>query len=809
MKSISLVFLFLLGTFLSFGQENPDPTLKRKKIATNRFDGNIKIDGLLDDLAWQNAPIARDFIERQPSAGNPQPKEHATSAKILYDDTGIYFGIEIKHPEPSKIAREMTERDQIGEDDLIGITLNGYNDFQQSLLFIVMASGIQADAKIINNRNDDYTWNAVWLSEVKITEEGWNVEMKIPFSELRFPKTDVQTWGINILNNLRINQAQYTWSPIDNKKGSFMYYDGELSGIENVDPPIRLSFLPYFSSYLNNYDGETSLHVNGGMDLKYGINEAFTLDLTLIPDFGQANFDDAVLNLGPFEQQYEENRSFFTEGTELFGKGDLFYSRRVGGAPSGSFRLEEGEKTISNTEKVNLFNAIKLSGRTKKGLGIGLFNGVTEKLTASIENEVTGSKREVVLEPWSNYNVLVLDQRFGESSSVALVNTNVTREGSFRDANVTALLADISNKKNTHNVFANYKQSIVNADKYYYGSEIGLGAGKTSGAHRYSFDALLRTKDYNIDDLGYTGGNNYVNYHGYYGYRYLQPKGNINSLNYNLNVNISYRLEPYQYRLFDIHQQLTLTNKKFQNYGLGLLVTPFGGKDMYEPRVFGRHLNVPAMVNPWIIYNSDERKKFSGGGYTEVYVYDQSGRIRYVSDVNFRYRFSDRFSLGYGFEYDIHMHDVGFVEKTPSEIVMGRRDVKTFVNSLNSRYTFNDKMSLNLDFRHYLSSVDYNQLYHLREDGDLSEIARLPTSNGTYNFWNVDLRYSWWFAPGSQLTLLFRNASSSYQDQELRSIRSNFKYLFDQPMLNTLSLKLTYYLDYNRAKQLLKKKTEL
>lgn len=99
-----------------------------------------------------------------------------------------------------------------------------------------------------------------------------------------------------------------------------MFYDGILQGIENIDPPARLSFLPYFSTYLNNHDGKTTANVNGGMDVKYGINDAFTLDMTLIPDFGQANFDNAVLNLGPFEQQYEENRSFLLKELSFLTK---------------------------------------------------------------------------------------------------------------------------------------------------------------------------------------------------------------------------------------------------------------------------------------------------------------------------------------------------------------------------------------------------------------------------------------------------------------------------------------------------------
>src|SRR5690606_38702168 len=338
----------------------------------------------------------------------------------LYDDTGIYFGAMLYDTNPAKIAKELTERDNIENDDIFGVTLNGYNDHQQSLEFLLTPAGVQADAKLTTDFGEDFSWNAVWFSAVKITENGWVVEMKIPYSELRFPKKDVQEWGINMLRLVNRTSTMYDWNFVDNKKGSYMLYDGVLAGIENINPPTRLSFLPYFSTYLNNYDGKTTANVNGGMDLKYGINDAFTLDLTLIPDFGQTSFDASVLNLSPFEVQFDEQRPFFTEGTELFSKGDLFYSRRIGGNPTRSPVLNDTEEIVENPEKVKLFNAVKISGRTNKGLGVGFFNALTEKTSAVIRNNDTGETRREVTAPWANYNVFVLDQRFRGNSSVSL-----------------------------------------------------------------------------------------------------------------------------------------------------------------------------------------------------------------------------------------------------------------------------------------------------------------------------------------------------------------------------------------------------
>src|SRR5690606_18508581 len=275
---------------------------------------------------------------------------------------------------------------------------------------------------------------------------------------------------------------------------------------------------------------------NGGMDLKYGINDAFTLDMVLIPDFGQSKFDAEVLNLSAFEVQHEENRPFFTEGTELFTKGDLFYSRRVGGYPSGNVSLAENEEIADFPATVDLINAFKISGRTDGNLGIGVFNAITERTFAEIENVETQETRMELVAPLANYNILVLDQRFGDNSSVSFVNTNVMREGSYRDANAAGLYMDLTNKKNTLNYFANAEGSWVTGDSKKFGAEGRAGIAKISGKHRVSGEINFRTKEYDINDLGYSGETNFINYYGYYGYRYLQPKGFLNNLYLNFNL---------------------------------------------------------------------------------------------------------------------------------------------------------------------------------------------------------------------------------------------------------------------------------
>lgn len=800
MKIFILIFLLLSNLF--FSQKKEQDSISRKKIHAKKVDVVPKIDGKLDDFVWNNAQIANNFVERNPNNGTPEPANLKTEVRILYDDVGIFIAAKMYDSEPNKIAKELVERDNVGNDDLFGIVINGYNDKQQGLEFIVMPTGVQFDAKLTTDNGEDGSWNAVWESAAQIDEDGWSVEMRIPYSELRFPKKEVQTWGINLFRRVQRIKTFYDWNLVDNTKGSSLLYDGILEGIENINPPIRLSFLPYFSTYVNSYDGENTQSINGGMDVKYGINDAFTLDTTLIPDFGQANIDRSVLNLSPFEQQFQEQRSFFTEGTELFNKGNLFYSRRVGGNPSRYPDVNEDEIVDIYPTEVKLINATKLSGRTNSGLGIGIFNGLTERTRATIKNEKTGETREEIVESLANYNVLVLDQRFRENSSLAFVNTSTLREGNFRDANVSALLLDLTNKANTYNFYGNVKGSWVKDGETHLGTEISAGFGKISGKHRFSFNTEASTKDYDIDDLGYTGGTNYLSLNGYYGFRLLQPTKKLNNLDINVNLSHKRRLEEDLYGRLELNTNISMTDKEFRNFGGGTEISFTKENDFYEPRVFGRYLKLPGYFDIWAWYNSDSRKKLRYNFSVDYYAYDEKGRNTVNIDPYVSYRFSDHLSASWSSNIRNSNNDTGFAGRNNTDIFIGRRRVNSVDNNISTQYTINDKMGMSFSFRHYYSEVNYKQFYTLNTDGTLTNALDFNRKNDTFNSWNVDLRYSWWFAPGSQLTLLFRNATQNYLSYSRINFKNNFQQLFNEPMANNLSLKITYFLDYNKIKRL-------
>lgn len=803
------IYLFILSLFFfsySYSQ------LSKKSVHALRINESPTIDGVLDEKFWKNADTAKDFVMYEPGNGESEPTNRRTIVKVAYDDQAIYFGVELFDDNPGEIPMQFGIRDQIGQVDYFQVNINPYNDGQNDTEFIVMSTGAQADAKAGNSfgggrRGKDLSWSAVWYSEVSITDNGWFVEMKIPYAALRFSNSEVQTWGINFFRKLYNHNEQYSWNYIDKTKGKYTQYAGLLEGIENIQPPIRLDFSPYAFVSQTYYDGDAEFDFSAGMDLKYGINESFTLDVTLIPDFGQTAFDDLVLNLSPFEQQYAEKRSFFTEGTELFSKGRLFYSRRVGNTPIGFEDIEENlmtnEEIIENPSKVNMLNAIKLSGRTKGGLGIGIFNAITEKTSAKIRNLDSGEIKKIVSEPFANYSVLVLDQEFNKNSSVSLINTNVLRSGGARDANVTGLLFDISDKGNKYNVYGNLKVSnIFENGQNIMGYAGQLRLAKTYGNYQYSIGHWRSDDKYDINDLGFQRRNNYVNYNARISYRIFEPTKYFDNYRISLEGTFRYQNNPNEYAGNEFEFDAFFITKNRFAFGADIETNLGKQSDFYEPRVDGRFFKQNGIFVTSAWFSTDYRKKFAIDVRSTYALRYNDISDYYAIDISPRYRFSDKFEIIYAFDFSKLNNELGWVnDLEDSSIIFGNRDVKTVINTLSGKLSFNTKSSLTLSFRHYWSPVKYDDNYFvLNNQGTLDNSIYSDNHNINYNIWNLDLSYSWEFAPGSQLVALYRNSIFNEDIQSHLSFGENLNNLFKVPATSNFSLKFIYYLDYNKLK---------
>lgn len=798
-----LLFCFLSLSVFGYSQ---------KKILQTKFTSEkIEIDGKLDEAIWQSVPIATDFIMFDPDNGKKIPENKKTEIRVLYDNDAIYIGAVMYDENPEKILKEITQRDSFGTSDLFGVFINGFNDGQQDFQFFVNAADGQADCITTDTNGEDYSWDAVWKSKAVITDKGWVVEMRIPYAALRFSGENKQTWGLNFFREIKRDRQKYTWNFIDSKLGTFTQQTGILEGIENIKPPTRLFLLPYSSFYVNaNNRQKTNGTLKGGLDIKYGINDAFTLDMILVPDFGQTKYDDQILNLGPFEQQFNENRPFFTEGTDLFSKGNLVYSRRIGGIPTNYPETESNEEIIDNPANINLINALKISGRTKNGLGIGILNAVTEKTAAIIRNNDTQQVRKEIVEPLANYSVLVLDQRFRKNSSISFVNTNVTRNGSFRDGNVSALVWDLNTKKNTYSLSGDFKYSYINAIDDKKGINSQLNFSETSGKFRYGIGADITTKDFDNNDLGINFETNYYSIYGNTSYRILNPSKYFNSFNARLNAYSQFQKETGKIQTGNINFQINSNTKKNNYFGMGIDANPIETYDYYESRTADRYVIIPAKISGFIYISSNYNKSFAFDFNPSYAVYNETGRNSYGFSVGPRYRFNDKLSMNYNFNFFRQNNNKGFIdsidddlnEATPNSIIFANRNVITYSNSFSGKYSLNSQMTFNISLRHYWSFAENRNVLSLEQNGTLTDYTGYTTNkNSSFYSWNTDLSYSWWFAPGSQLSILYRNNAGAFERNINKDFRNNVTNLLTNDALNhVFSISVRYFIDYNQVK---------
>lgn len=818
-KGLTLSAILLCIAFAGLTQ-----TTTALQLAARRTKLPVKIDGLINEPAWKDAAMMTNLIAFRPKVGAPEDYENRSETYLMYDDQGIYFGGYLHERTKDSISRELAGRDGFGMNDYVGIIFDTYYDKINGFEYFVTPLNEQWDAKMSpatmdsDNGGEDFSWNAVWKSGAVIHNDGWSFEMFIPYSAIRFGKNDVQDWGLNITRRRRKTEQQYTWNPINPNVNGFLTQEGVWKGISDIKPPIRLQFSPYFSVYTNHFPSQVpgqkdwTQQVNGGMDVKYGINQAFTLDATLIPDFGQVQSDNQVLNLSPFEVRFNENRSFFTEGTELFSKGNLFYSRRIGGTPLHLFDvyggLDSTHTVIKNPTESKLINASKVSARTQSGLGIGILNAITKPQYATIENMDSKEQHKVMTDPLTNYNILVLDQTFKHNSSVTLVNTNVMRSGSDYDANVTAGLFDLYDKTNTWNL--NGKIAVSQLFNYTgdgrnrNGVNYRVGFGKSSG--RFNFNVYQEMSDtkYSHNDLGYFTNNNYFDNGLWLGYRWNEPKGWYNRIGINFNAYLS-RLHDQigqistKYQRSNLNVNANAQLKSLSFIGMSVTYMPYLN-DFYEPRREGYFFRRAESVSVSTWFESNAAKKYSFFfDATARQFYNDYDQLTIDFTLGQNYRFNQRFAISHRINLMPTFDGIGFATFDGNDqIVFAKRRINTVENILSLKYSFTNMMGLTFRARHYMSTVRNHEYLSLDQQTGRVLDGNSYTGNAdrNVNFFNIDMVYTWQFAPGSFLNVVWKDAAAISLSQIEKGYFRNFYKTIDTDQNNNISIKVIYFLDY-------------
>ncbi|HEX7705390.1 MAG TPA: DUF5916 domain-containing protein [Thermoanaerobaculia bacterium] len=444
-----LPLLIVLHPLIVHAQEAP----ARRQHGAVRTSTPPAIDGDLGDAAWQSAPEITGFTQRDPNEGAEATQQ--TRVRVLYDDEAIYFGVTME--DDGKVTPLLARRDSdLNNGDYIRISIDSQHDRLNGAAFVVNASNVQMDMILYNDIYEDISWDAVWRSATKITNNGWTAEVRIPFSQLRFPDRPVHTWGFNVSRwTARLRESSRLVHTPKNET-AFVSKFADLTGIEGIRPRRGFEIVPYgvarsdFHSRSSNPYNRASMHRgDAGVDIKYGLTSSLTLTGTINPDFGQVEVDPAVLNLSQFETFFPEKRPFFTEGANIFNFGSgpsssrwgfnmsfptFFYSRRIGRSPHGwvdpAFIDEEhGEfdriDHVDMPRETTILGAAKLTGKIGNGWTVGLLDALTDKEDARFLTGPLEAKQTV--EPMTNYLVARATKEYGRDSRAGFMVTSVTR----------------------------------------------------------------------------------------------------------------------------------------------------------------------------------------------------------------------------------------------------------------------------------------------------------------------------------------------------------------------------------------------
>lgn len=771
MKNISLVqssiIIFLIALFSDcFAQNN----IEKKTYTTTYASVTPEIDGLMNEDCWNMVEWGGNFIQYQPSENKAPTQE--TSFKILYDNNNLYVFIRAYDTEPEKISRIMSRRDYF-DGDMVQINIDSYFDKQTAFSFTATASGVKGDEAITQNGDSwDDSWNPVWYLATSIDDKGWCAEMKIPFSQLRFGKKDEQIWGIQLMRHVYRIQESDNWQYIPKGSPGIVHLFGELHGIKNIAPKRQVELLPYAVAKMERFekeegnpflDGKSSA-LSAGIDGKIGITNDFILDFSVNPDFGQVEADPSEVNLTAFETYFSEKRPFFIEGKNIFefqpnstivinnmSSDNIFYSRRIGRYPHGYPSVTEGEY-VKMPESSTIIAAMKLSGKTKNGLSVGVLESVTADEKAEIDN--AGSRRKEIVEPLTNYFVGRVQKDFNKGETVlggmvTAVNRDINASAldylhtaaytggidfkhSWKDRTwYVSAMAEFSDVRGSEEALINTQRSSA---RYYqrpdagylsvdssltslpgYGATVKLGK-QSQKKWQFETSATVRSPGLEFNDIGFMRYSDVIHHGTWAGYYLRNPFSIFRNFYLNMNYwmywNFSGKLvgtyantnfsSQFKNRWY-INGSFT---RESENISTKLLR---GGPSFTAPGGWEINMNL----------STDQTKKiyvYAGNYYLKG---DASSSLNQSYWTGISIKPSNTFSLSVGPEYSIQDNKMQYITTTGGDddikYLFGRLDQKTLNVTIRVNYSITPNLTVEYYGQPFVSAGAYNELKKVTE----------------------------------------------------------------------------------------------
>ncbi|HPV74961.1 MAG TPA: DUF5916 domain-containing protein [Gemmatimonadaceae bacterium] len=386
----------------------------RRELLAVPTGGAIRLDGVLDEPVWQKTDPAADFVQSEPLTGQPATEE--TDVWVAFDDDNLYIAARLHDSAPDALVVNDIKKDFKEEDqDDFEVLLDTFGDRRNGYVFSTNVEGARHDRQVaLEGREVNQSWDAVWDVRTRRAADGWTDEIRIPFRALRFDKSGTTTWGINFSRHIRRKNEVDFWSPVPRAFNlNRISLAGNLAGLQTGKAGRDLRIKPYVAANTIRDLGTTARPnprynnaMDVGADLKAALTPGLTLDVTLNPDFGQAEADEQQVNLTQFSQFFPEKRDFFLENSGVFYVGDAARNNRVNPTPT--------------PDEDNLLFFSRRIGLSRSGLQIPIDGGIrlTGKLTESSRLGLLSiSERGDEVNPRANSSVFRFRQNLGRSGS--------------------------------------------------------------------------------------------------------------------------------------------------------------------------------------------------------------------------------------------------------------------------------------------------------------------------------------------------------------------------------------------------------
>lgn len=740
-----------------------------------RLTEPVKIDGILDEKIWQTKGYT-DFVQRDPQEGEAPTEK--TVFWVAYDDKFLYVAGCMFDSEPDKITSRLGRRDDFVDSDWFVFAIDPYFDKRSGYRFCVNPSGSIMDHVLYNDEWDDETWDGIWKSAAIIDDQGWTVEMQIPFHQLRFKKKAEYVWGINLHRIIKRKNEELWYALVNKDDSGYVSKFALLEGVRDIHPGRHIELLPYVAGRAefspededDPFDSGQDFMANVGIDFKIGLKSNLILDATVNPDFGQVEVDPAVINLSAYETYYSEKRPFFIEGASIFrfghggatdfwgfdwGNPSFFYSRRIGRSPQG---LDDLDYDYADSPLwTTILTAAKLTGEIGKGWKMGFLNALTSREYAEID--LGGERSTEAVEPFSYYGVLRTQKEFNEGrQGLGLIATSVIRDlrtenlTSFLNKNAFALAIDgwtfLDKKKvwvvagwlggttvsGSTEVITSLQESSLHYFQRPDADHVELDEEATSLSGWSARFTLNKQKGnimlnaavgaispgFDSTDLGFQWRGDIINGHIGLGYRWLKP-GKIFRTAWLIGAT---------HRNYDFggiknsEAYYLLGGGQFKNYWGGEILTAYSPDALSNNLTRGGPLMLhPAYTFTRINFYTDDRKPVVASIFG-TYFENTAGSREWTAKLSLKIKPSSNLSIslgpGYGYENSVSQW-VDNIEDSLMTDTFGTRHIfstlkqKTIYAEIRLNWTFTPKLSLQVYLQPFIANGQYSGFKELAQ----------------------------------------------------------------------------------------------